>query len=364
MKILKIIMIISGTVLLAAGIAGWAFVSQDKFGRSPSGARLERVLASPNYSNGAFKNQLPTRMMVDSAGFFSTAMKFLFGEKIRNRPDSLVPAVRTDLRSLSLSEDVVVWFGHSSYYMQLDGKRFLVDPVLSGSASPFSFMIKPFAGADIYTPDDIPEIDFLIITHDHWDHLDYNTLKSIQKRVGRVICPLGVGEHLELWGFGPGTISELDWYESADFGNGFRVSSCPSRHFSGRLFKRNQTLWSAYAIETPTRKVFCSGDGGYGPHFAETGERFGAFDLAVLECGQYNENWRLIHSLPEELPQEAKDLRAKAVLAVHNSKFALAMHEWDEPRKKCREYFSGAGINLLDPIIGEPIAIGDSAVAR
>lgn len=351
-------MIVSGSILLAAGIAGWAFISQDKFGRSPSGARLARVLASPNYSNGAFRNQLPTHMMVDSASFFSTAMKFLFGERERNKPDSPVPSVKTDLRSLVPSENLIVWLGHSSYYMQLDGKRFLVDPVLSGSASPFSFMIKPFLGSDIYSPEDIPEIDFLIITHDHWDHLDYRTLKSIRGRVGHVVCPLGVGEHLELWGFAPDMVSELDWYESAEPQSGIRITSCPSRHFSGRLFKRNQTLWSAYAIETPGMKVFCSGDGGYGPHFAEIGARFGPFDLAVLECGQYNENWRLIHSLPEELPKEAKELRAAAVLPVHNSKFALAMHEWDEPRRLCKEYFSGSDIQLVDTIIGATIGIG------
>lgn len=358
MKILKKLMIVSGTILLAVGIAGWAFVSQDKFGRSPSGARLGRVLASPNYSNGAFRNQLPTPMMVDSAGFFSTAMKFIFGEKERNRPDLPVSSIKTDLRALDPAKNLIVWLGHSSYYMQLDGKRYLIDPVLSGSASPVSFMIKPFLGADIYSPDDIPEIDFLIITHDHWDHLDYRTLKSIQGRVIHVVCPLGVGEHLELWGFPSEMVSELDWYESAEPCSGFRITSCPARHFSGRLLKRNQTLWSAYAVETPSVKIFCGGDGGYGPHFAEIGDRFSGFDLAVLECGQYNQNWRLIHSLPEELPIEAKDLRAAAVLPVHNSKFALAMHEWDEPQRKCKEYFAGTDTKLLSPIIGEVTEIG------
>lgn len=224
--------------------------------------------------------------------------------------------------------------GHSSYYFQLDKKRFLVDPVFSGNASPIPGTTKAFAGSDIYNADDFPPIDFLIISHDHYDHLDYKTIKELKPKINKVICGLGVGAHFERWGFDEDQIIELDWYDETELAKDFRIISTPARHFSGRRFRRNNTLWSSYVLESPGKRIFIGGDSGYDVHFKEIGEKYGPFDWAILENGQYNEKWRYIHTLPNEFVKVAEDLNVKNVLPVHSGKFALAQHPWTEPLQK------------------------------
>ena len=214
-------------------------------------------------------------------------LQFMFSRNKRLRPSGPVPSVRRDLRQLSPADNVLVWFGHSSYFLQVDGKRILVDPVLSGRASPVSFTTKAFDGTDPYTVADIPDIDVLFITHDHWDHLDYDTVTKIRPRVKKVICGLGVGAHLEKWGYAATSIAEGDWGDSVGLGDGFTAHVLPARHFSGRGLRRNATLWASYALQTSGgHTIYLGGDSGYGPHFKEIGKQFGRFDLAVLENGQ------------------------------------------------------------------------------
>lgn len=199
-------------------------------------------------------------------------------------------------------------------------------------ASPVSFINKPFPGTDIYKPEDLPErIDYLIITHDHWDHLDYNTVTELRNRIGKVICPLGVGQHFEYWGFDPSVLIELDWQENATLNHGYNAHCLPARHFSGRGLTANKTLWASFLLETPSLTVFIGGDSGYGSHYQEIGNKFPNIDLAILENGQYNENWRHIHTMPQELGKEAQELGANTVITVHHSKYALARHLWDKP---------------------------------
>jgi L-ascorbate metabolism protein UlaG (beta-lactamase superfamily) len=254
-----------------------------------------------------------------------------------------------------------VWFGHSSYFIQIDGKKILVDPVFCGHASPFKFMIKAFKGTDIYTAKDIPDLDYLIITHDHWDHLDYKTVIELKPRVGKVITGLGTGAHLERWGYEPEMIIERDWYESANLGDGFSVDVMPARHFTGRGPKPNQTLWASYVFQTPTFRMFIGGDGGYDEHFAELGEKYGGFDLAILENGQYNVRWKYIHLLPEQVLLAAKELKAKRLFPVHSSKFALANHSWDEPLKALTEINQSIQQPMITPKIGEVVFLKDSS---
>jgi len=256
--------------------------------------------------------------------------------------------------------DVLVWFGHSSYFIQIDGKKILVDPVLSGSASPLSFTTKAFKGSDPYKADDIPEIDYLFITHDHWDHLDYDTIIKLKPKIKKVICPLGLGENLEYWGYNPTIIIEKDWNEKIILDSSFTAYTVPARHFSGRSFQRNKSLWTAFVLHTPTFKFYIGGDGGYDTHFAEIGKTFGEFDLAILENGQYNDKWKYIHMKPEEVLQAAKDLKAKRLLPVHSSKFALALHPWNEPLKRITAANKQINLPLLTPIIGEQVKLKDS----
>ncbi len=336
------------------------YIQQPKFGKVPSGERLERIKESPNYKNGSFQNLSHTPDLTEGANFFTVLWKFIYNRTPRLIPTDSVPHEKTNLLSLPKHEEILVWFGHSSYFMQIDGKRILVDPVFSGSASPLSFAIRSFPGSDVYKTEDIPEIDYLFITHDHWDHLDYQTVKKLEPRVKKVICALGVAAHLEYWGYPPEKIIEFDWYESADLDNGFSVHALPARHFSGRGFRRNLTLWASYALQTPSMRIFIGGDSGYDTHFAQIGEKFGGFDLAILENGQYNTQWKYIHALPKEVLQAAMDLQAKRILPVHSSKFALALHSWDDPWIRISEANETFNLKLLTPLIGQPVLLKDS----
>lgn len=242
--------------------------------------------------------------------------------------------------------------------MTLGGKRMLVDPVLTSEFPVSLMMMKPFPGSDIYSPADIPPIDILIITHDHYDHLDYGTIRDIKERVGLVICPLGVGEHLEYWGVDKNKIMELDWHQTAAV-DPMKIECLPARHFSGRLFKRRNTLWASFTITlSDGMTVYIGGDSGYGKHYQQIAQRYPTVNYAILEDGQYNEDWRYIHTLPAQQDSVIHDLGAKNVLPVHNSKFALARHSWYEPIDKIRETATAdTSFHLIDAIIGQPITI-------
>ena len=344
------------SLLVAAIIAAGVTAVRPGFGRLPRGERLERVRNSPNYRDGQFRNTEPSPLMAGGKGRVRGMLEFLFSKKEGVRPDRPVTAVRTDLRALAPDSDLVVWFGHSSYLIQSDGRRSLVDPVFR-SAAPLAFLNRPFKGADLYRPKDMPDIDCLIITHDHWDHLDHRTVRELKPRIGTVVCPLGVGEHFEYWGFPKERIVELDWHEQASLGDGFTVRCLPARHFSGRGLNPNQTLWGSFLLQTPSRKIYIGGDGGYGSHFAAIGREFPDIDLAVLENGQYNEAWRYIHTLPGQLAQAAKDLGAKQIMTVHHSKYALARHRWDEPLQNEAALAADTTLHVLRPEIGEAVPL-------
>lgn len=345
-------------VIAVVAVGIFVFVNQPSFGRLPRGERLERIKRSPHYRDGQFRNLHETVMMTSDKGRVGTMIDFLFQKTEGLRPEKAVPAVRTDLRAIPAEENVVVWFGHSSYLIQTDGKRILVDPVFC-MASPVSFINKPFQGTDIYKPEDMPDIDYLVISHDHWDHLDYHTVVALKDRVGKVVCGLGVGEHFERWGFDKERIVELDWFEDARLDEGFTIHCLPARHFSGRGMSSNQSLWASFLVESPSRKIYMGGDGGYDTHFAEIGKRFPGIDLAVLENGQYNEDWKYIHVMPLYLAQIAKNLGAKKVLTVHHSKYALAKHPWDEPVKNALKMKEHTSSEVLIPTIGEIIRDSD-----
>ena len=341
-------------LILAAAIAAVAIAVRPGFGRLPRGERLERVRNSPNYRDGQFRNLEPSPLMADGKGRVRGMLEFLFGKKEGVRPDRPVKAVRTDLRALAPDSALAVWFGHSSYLIQTDGRRVLVDPVFL-SAAPLSFLNRPFRGADLYRPEDMPDIDCLIITHDHWDHLDRRTVMALKPRIGTVVCPLGVGEHFEYWGYEPERLVELDWNETATLGGGVTVHCLPARHFSGRGLRSNRTLWASFLVEASGRKVYIGGDGGYGAHYADIGKRFPRIDLAVLENGQYNVDWRYIHTLPKYQHAEAEALGARRVLTVHHSKYALARHRWDEPLENARRLVEDSSLEVLCPMIGEVV---------
>ena len=316
----------------------------------------DRIHNSVNYKNGAFRNLSPTKIKPADISYFSVLWKG-FNRPKNSKPDHTLPAVKTDLTNISAYSPVVVWFGHSSYLIHCKGKNILVDPAFSGYASPFSFMVKAFDGSNTYSADDMPVIDILLITHDHYDHLDINTIKNLAPKIKTIITSLGVGATLEK--LLPGVpMTELDWWESTAV-DGIHFTACPARHFSGRMLRHNQTLWSSFAIQIAGYSIFAGGDSGYDFFFKDIGDRMGPFDMAILECGQYNTMWPMIHMMPEETAQAAKDLHAKWLLPVHWSKFALGFHPWNEPVKRLKLAAEIIALNVTTPRIGEKIVINE-----
>lgn len=333
------------------------YVQQPQFGSLPKGERLEKIKKSPNYSDGQFQNLVPTAVLINENNSISAFLSFLFSKKEQQRPNAPIPSIKTDLMALDPKQDIVIWLGHSSYYLQLGGKRILIDPVFSSYASPVFFVNKAFVGSNQYKPEDIPEIDYLLISHDHWDHLDYPTIMALKPKIKQVVCPLGVGAYFDEWGFSKAQIHEEDWFSAIEFENNFTVHVLPSRHFSGRLLTKNKTQWAGFAVITPQHRVYYSGDGGYGPHFKKIGEMFGGFDLAIMENGQYDQGWPYIHMMPEEVAQAAEELNAKALLPGHDGKFAMANHAWDDPFKRITQASQNRNYRLLIPMIGEPVEL-------
>ncbi len=348
---------ILSSILLLLPLAFIAFLQKPQFGKTPSGERLARILASPNYRDGKFQNQSFTPVMTEGVTWWHM-IGLLFRAQKDAEPKSPLPSVRTDLKNDPEGKPSIVWFGHSSYLIRTDGINILVDPVFSGRAAPVPFFGKSFKGSDVYTPADMPDIDILLLTHDHYDHLDYETIKALQPKVKRVVTSLGVGAHLEHWGYPAAMIAELDWQEYVAIVPALTIRAAPARHFSGRRFKRAQTLWSSFILQSPSAKIYIGGDSGYDEHFKEIGERFGPFDFALLECGQYFDYWKQIHAMPEEVAQIAVDIKAHAFMPVHWAKFNLAPHSWKEPVQRITKKAKEMGLVIATPQIGQKIVIG------
>jgi L-ascorbate metabolism protein UlaG (beta-lactamase superfamily) len=347
-------------VVLVVGIK--LFFQQEQFGKRPNGLRLQLIQNSPNYKNNAFQNLSHTPSLTEGVSMFYVLKEFAFKKNEFKKPNQHIPTIKTDLLNLNPLENVVVWFGHSSYFVQIDGKKILVDPVLSNNASPLSFTTKAFEGTNVYTTDDFPEIDYLFISHDHWDHLDYKTIMKLKPKIKTVITGIGTGAHFEHWGFDSELIIEKDWNETLTLEDGFKVTIVPARHFSGRSFVRNKALWVSFVVQTPTAKLFIGGDSGYDSHFAEIGKQFGPFDLVFLENGQYDKSWKYIHMTPNEVLQAAMDLKARALFPVHSSKFTLANHNWNEPLSRISELAGTSEIKLITPLIGEKTNLNSEKV--
>lgn len=328
------------------------------FGALPAGERLERIRQSPNWRDEQFQNPELTVQLAPGTSMPKLLTKFFF-KPGDTRPPSPLPHVKTDLSRLpDEQQPVIVWFGHSSYLLAYRGQRILVDPVLSGYASPFPSFGHAFKGSDGYDANDFQDIDLLVLTHDHYDHLDYTTMMQLRSKVKKVITFLGVGAHLERWGYDPALLHELDWWDEVSAIGAWRITAAPGRHFSGRSLKRNRSLWGSFILQLNGFRLFLGGDSGYGAHFGEIGARSGPFDLALLETGQYNTGWPFIHMLPDHWLRACEDLGARALLPVHWGKFSLALHPWNEPPQLLSKYFAGQSTRLVIPKIGEPVLLG------
>ena len=342
-------------VLVIMGFLVVLFFQHPQFGKLPKGEHLEGLKRSANYKKGKFWNQVATPNLAKNTNYWKVLAKLVFQRSPGKRPSTALPTLKTNLKELAPQENILVWFGHSSYFLQIEGLKILIDPVFSSSASPLPFATRCFKGTNMYSADDFPVIDFLLITHDHWDYLDYKSVMSLRSKVSKVIGGLGTMAHFRAWGYAPDKLKEMDWYEQLELKAGISLHGLPARHFSGRTLRRNPTLWLSFFISTSKRKLYLGGDSGYGPHFKAIGNRFGPFDLVVLESGQYNPDWKYIHLLPEQFFPAANDLRARNVLPVHHSKFSLARHSWDAPLKAISILRQARDPKLLTPHIGEKL---------
>lgn len=323
-------------------------------GKDPAGEELAGLDTLSNYKNGAFENLAE---LADS----TIKHNLMFHKRPKTiRPSKPLPWVKTDLKSLTATAPTVVWFGHSSLLIKTGQGNILIDPIFSNHAGPVPGVMTAFAGTTNYHAEDMPPIDVLLISHDHYDHLDYRTILKLKSRIKLAIVPMGVGSDLVYWGFDRKKIIELNWNRSTTLPSGLKITATPAQHKSNRSYsKENKTLWASYVIQTGPYRIFYSGDSGYGPHFKQIGQQYGPFDLALMECGQYSPNWPWTHLWLGQTAQAAVDVQARLLQPVHWAKFVEADHPWNEPIKKLVPAAEKANIPLNVPRIGESYTLGD-----
>ncbi|MDG5472345.1 MBL fold metallo-hydrolase [Jeotgalibacillus sp. ET6] len=306
-----------------------------------------------------YKNQIPTNMNMGWKSLLSMVKDSVKGIADQ-RPSKSISATSFKQDKTLPPSDVsrVTWFGHSAFYMEIEGKRVLVDPMLGSRPSPFSWAgTKRYEREVPVKPEHFSEVDAIILSHDHYDHLDRDSIIQLQTKTKRFIVPLGVGKRLTKWGVSHEKITELGWWDELQW-EGLKLVCTPARHFSGRgLFDRNSTLWCSWVILGDETKIFYSGDSGYGPHFREIGESYGPFDLTLLECGQYDERWSAIHMRPEETVQAHLDVRGRVLIPVHWGAFTLAFHSWTDPVERVTKAAISHNIIISTPKMGESVLI-------
>lgn len=351
MKILKIVgkvLLIILCLLVLLLIAAFLFLTfYDGVGALPNKEMRNEYSEKADYFNGkAFHNINDTSTITGDSGKRSE----------RTKPNGKIPVIKLDeIDKNAKGELKVTWLGHSSSLVQLGEKNILIDPILTKYASPVGFTgVKRFSEVPIQLKD-IPEIDVLLISHDHYDHLDYRTIPEIDDKVKNYIVPLGVESYLLDWDIDESKIHTVAWWDELTIDD-INFTATPSQHFSGRNpLKPNSTLWCGFLFDDNYHSVYYSGDTGYSNSFKEIGERFGDVDLALVECGQYDNAWANIHMNPKETIQAADDIKAKWMIPIHWGAFVLANHDWDEPPRLATEYGNNANVNVSTPKIGETI---------
>ena len=354
-KLIKLLLLL--LLLLVVGIAGFMLLAP-VFGGSPDEQSAALIKSSPNYDGDKFINNIATTVSTPSADEPMDIWGMISPPAGKN-PAAPLPSKLFD--KAEFSEGDVVWFGHSTVLLKTDGLTVLTDPVFY-NASPVPFTVKPFPVQITNTIEQLPAIDVVTISHDHYDHLDYKAIVELDNKVGRYLVPLGVKAHLQKWGITDDKIAELDWYDSVQH-QSLTFTMTPSRHFSGRSIKRANTLWGSWIIRSSALNLYFSGDSGYFDEFKKIGEQFGPFDLAFIENGAYNLNWTQIHMMPEESVQAAIDLKAKVFFPIHWGKFDLSSHHWTEPVVRAKNAATQLGVAVASPLIGEVFTPTDYPVS-
>lgn len=335
------------------------------FGARASKEKRQRFEQSAQYDKQKrkFENLIPTSMSMNPKEGMDLLKQYMKGN-VNKRPRQPLQLAALSLHATQTNsgDPKVTWFGHSAALLEVDGVKLLLDPMLGRAPSP-----APIIGGKRYSEsmagiiDALPELDAIIMSHDHYDHLDYGSIQRLKHKVGQFIVPLGVGSHFERWGVEPERIREFDWWDEYSF-HGLSLACTPARHFSGRsLNDRNSTLWCSWVIRGRSASVYFSGDSGYGPHFVQIGEKYGPFDLTLMECGQYNERWSAIHMMPEQTVQAHLDVRGKVMIPIHWAGFTLALHDWTDPVERAVRSAKEREVQVCTPRIGETVRINAEA---
>ena len=363
-KIFKMIgLSIAAFILLIIIIVTLFLNFSPQFGKGASEEQKIVYAKSGHYENGKFNNDKPSLPGMLEFNYWKMIKEMINGSPNRQPNENiLVEKIdSTNIENHHTDITQLTWFGHSAFLLEMDGLKILIDPMLGESPAP-----HPYLGPKRYSKElpieieKLPFIDVIILSHDHYDHLDYESIQKLKGKVGQYYAPLGVGNHLIEWGIEKEKVHELNWWDSINF-SGIELVCCPARHFSGRgLFDRETTLWSSWVITGKKDNIYFSGDSGYDTHFKEIGDKYGPFDISMMECGQYNEDWKLIHMMPEEAVQASVDLKSKLILPIHWGAFTLAFHDWTDPIVRVTKKANELNFPITTPKIGEPVILGDT----
>ena len=330
------------------------------FGRTPDTQQLEKHIHSSRYHLGRFHNTGEDEMVHGAGHFFRILGKFYNQPAGNGEPVKPLPIHKPgkELSDHPASQSVrITWLGHAALFIEIEGARILTDPMFSERASPVQWMgPKRFHPVPVEI-DDIPQLDAIIISHDHYDHLDYHSIRKLAPKTKRFFVPLGVGDHLKSWGVEPAKITELDWWQEAKLNDHIRLAATPAQHFSGRgLFSRNTTLWASWAILGEEKKIYFSGDTGMFSTFKEIGKRYGPFDFTLMHIGAYADEWPKVHMTPEEAVQAHIDIGGKIFVPIHWGTFRLAFHDWNDPAERLHREAQRKHLRYVIPIAGESIS--------
>lgn len=352
-------LLILGAVILLLILGYFGFVNfYPSFGGDVSKELQKEYAKSNNYKNGKFVNEKEVPKELGFAETLKVARKFFFTKVPNGVPEKNLEVQEIDSIDIATYKKGtrLIWFGHSAFLLQIKNKTILLDPMFGEVAAPHPWLgSKRFSKELPIAIEKLPSIDAVLISHDHYDHLDYGSIKKLKDKVKKFYVPLGVEVHLETWGVDKERIVICDWWQEEDHGE-LQFVCTPAQHFSGRKLTNGQsTLWSSWVIRSKDERIFFSGDSGYGEHFKAIGKNYGPFDLALMECGQYNESWPDIHMFPEETAQAGADVGAKAIMPIHWGAFKLALHDWTDPVQRVSQRAKELQIPVWTPKIGESV---------
>lgn len=363
-KIFKRIMITIFIILGVLIIGYLAFTNfYPSFGGNITKEREAIFQKSQQFKDGKFRNIKPVPKDLSFGETMSMAYTFFTTKVPNGRPKKDLEIHKIDSVEVAnyKGNSRLIWYGHSAFLLQIEEKNILLDPMFGKVAAP-----HPLMGGNRFNSqlpleiEKLPEIDAIIFSHDHYDHLDYESVMRLKSKTQHFYVPLGVGVHLEAWGILSEKITEMDWWQETQFET-LKLVCTPAQHFSGRKLNNGQsTLWSSWVIQSKNENIYFSGDSGYANHFTEIGEKYGPFDIALMECGQYNEKWADIHMMPEETAQAGIDLKASKIMPIHWAGFKLALHDWKDPINRVKAKAETLNLEIITPRIGEEILVKDS----